>query len=274
MQTIKFVLVIFLVEISGCKSERISLSRLLLVNSYRKTDNYQWLAFLKHRQNGSQFCFGSLIADKYVLTAAHCLYGKSANDISVMFQNNEEFPISQLFIHENFTTRWAYNDIGLIELSSSLFLRTLEVDFSNRSAEERNLSVIVTDGGTSKKEAPIQLKVLSSQDPLCSAYSNGLNYSTSLYCAYGTPNVCLGDSGSPLFGVDPLTKRTYIYGLVSVVLTALDPSDHVIKCFAKAPSYFTRVNLFLDWLTERMEAKRMPKQRSSIFYKNFKNDND
>lgn len=252
MTFIVIILVLMIAHWQGKESRKVS-PRLLLVNS---NPSYFFLASLKYRQNYSHFCFASLIRSKYALTAAHCLLNKDPKDVIVTFQErlNSQFTlnssVSQLILHENFTSRYAYNDIALIRIDSPMTsIQPIELDLSNQSVELNYLNGIIWNNWA-RKLASIRVKVLSSEDRLCRKYSIGSNYSASLYCAYGRPNVCLGDSGSPLFKTD--ANKLSLVGIASGVLTYLDPKDRVIKCFFDAPSYFTRINLFSMWLQANM----------------------
>lgn len=50
-------------------------------------NSFPWMASLKHFRNNvvqEHFCAGSLIYEKYILTAAHCLTGLTKNDFVVV----------------------------------------------------------------------------------------------------------------------------------------------------------------------------------------------
>lgn len=270
-----------LIKISSSSSLPVSnnrkpsaMSRLLLVRPNHRLDpSNPWLASLRHAQNSSHFCFGSLVGPQHVLTAAHCLFNKDATQIVVSFQEDtsgkfsKNCSVAQLHLHENFTLKRALNDIGLVRLETPLVgVPTIELAaLSNMSIDPRQaVEMNVVAWNDLKRLTSLNLDVLAPNNPLCTAYAKGTNYSTSLYCVQGRPNVCLGDSGSALFttitsninanGSSPKSPRSYLFGVVSVVLTFLDPADRVIKCFFGAPTYFTRVELFVDWILSKMKA--------------------
>ena len=98
-------------------------------------------------------------------------------------------------------------------------------------------------------------------DSICSKYCSVFN-ATRLYCSYdqmygGETNVCIGDSGGPMFTYRD--GRYFLYGVVSFVITLIDPENNV-RCFTQAPSYFSKVALFLEWIAARMH------ENGDLFY--------
>jgi len=78
---------------------------------------------------GNYFCGGSIIADDWVITAAHCTRNEdgTAIPVSEMFiiagatnpysmNNGESYLISEVIVHENFNNKTLDNDIALLKL--------------------------------------------------------------------------------------------------------------------------------------------------------------
>lgn len=40
------------------------------------TLKYPWITFLRDEEGGEDFCGGTLVASKYVISAAHCMFDK------------------------------------------------------------------------------------------------------------------------------------------------------------------------------------------------------
>lgn len=77
---------------------------------------------------GSHSCGASIIAPKWILTAAHCVSGRVASQLSIQFATTQisangpnVIGIKRIVMHENYAPAQNYaNDIALLELEGQL----------------------------------------------------------------------------------------------------------------------------------------------------------
>ena len=81
----------------------------------------------------SQFCVGTLVASKYVLTSAQCVHGKSASSLYLMIGDHDltaidetgvekQLLVSRIIVNEHFRPISKISDIALLELTEHVDL--------------------------------------------------------------------------------------------------------------------------------------------------------
>uniref|UniRef100_A0A673FZP6 trypsin n=1 Tax=Sinocyclocheilus rhinocerous TaxID=307959 RepID=A0A673FZP6_9TELE len=209
-------------------------------------ERHPWMAAVFSRSaRGRAFtCGGSLISPCWVLTAAHCMIpaqtrpyklsvflGKNAiNETDV--QREQEFRVSELFIHEHFDNADGNynNDIALLKIHSpdgccakeSSSVKTVCIPEAHQSLSD-GTSCEVTGYGREQeglwyysqylREAKVNML---SQDLCSSKAYYGNKITDNMLCAASpdwSVDACKGDSGGPL--VCRVRERVFLFGVVS-----------------------------------------------------------
>ena len=198
-------------------------------------------------------CGGTVIGDKYVLTAAHCCEGAQASTTMLNFGDHDamaadanEFSMQaeQIFIHESYEgtcSRCATNfDVCLIKTASSIFTQGTSVGCGAScvaaacmpdQAATHGDACWTAGWGTTSSNGPVSDKLLSQgvnimSDTYCDTHSqNDIQLSGSDELCAGLPDIdgngltdagadaCQGDSGGPL--VCNVNGKATINGIVS-----------------------------------------------------------
>jgi len=225
-------------------------------------NEFPYMAMLTH-ETGILFCGAVLIGDYYVLTAAHCLFGKSAKNVIVRLgdydQSTDEETIheniraAEFIPHPKFDYTFTFNDLALVKMARAasrnpviapICLPPPEETFAGETAILSGWGATDVDGFATNFLQKGSMTVLESDD--CKSRLRDFNIELLTYlsstkvCAWEDKiNSCKGDSGGPLVVKNPETEKGILVGISSLSFW----------CASKnLPGVYTRVNSYLDWI--------------------------
>lgn len=232
------------------------------------SNRYPWNVALFVEGGEYPYCGGAALSGIYIMTAAHCVRGKTAEMLSVGFgslvmdyerlldsKEKHVVNVAEIKRHPLFKDIIHGDDIAMLRLSEPL--RTSGEVISPiclpQGIDMRNLvgqvgvvagwGRIAYGGEHTFFLRSVDLPLVS-HDECCRVFKDVITVREEIFCAgvlNGTKDACQGDSGGPLMWQNPATERWMVIGIVSFGVKCAEPGYY---------GTYTKVTSYISWICE------------------------
>ncbi|MEV4311216.1 serine protease [Actinocrispum sp. NPDC049592] len=186
-------------------------------------EDYRYTVFFTDPA-GYQFCGGALVSATKVVTAAHCMAGRSTRNTRVVWDREDKYSsdgtistVSDIWVHPNFSSTVRGADVSVVTLDTSLPGPYLPIASPRDTSlyTPNTMSTILgwgaTSSGGSSSRYLLKATVPITTDAACrTAYGTAYIASAMVCAGYASGGVdtCQGDSGGPLIAGGKLIGDT------------------------------------------------------------------
>lgn len=202
-----------------------------------------FMASLRNIYN-SHFCGASILNNRFVITAAHCVFGSSATSVLVVVgtatlnSGGTFYSSSDIFCHSGYSESTLSHDIALVKTATGIQFsaNVAYIPLPTSAAGGGTAAIVSGWGKTSTNGAAsnqlLALNVTTMSNAICSRY---LSITADQMCTLSqvSKGVCFGDSGSAL------TSANRLIGITSFVVGG---------CAGGYPDGFARVYEHIPWI--------------------------
>ncbi|XP_069801753.1 enteropeptidase isoform X2 [Dendropsophus ebraccatus] len=240
-----------------CGRRRVTFSK-IVNGTNAAVGAWPWIVSLYF--NGRQVCGASLVSNEWLVSAAHCVYGRNlipANWKAVLGMHdstNLTYPlaesrlIDQIVINPHYNRRTKDSDIVMMHLE-------LQVNYTDyiqpiclpesQDVFSPGLYCSIAGWGRTESQGPVPNILQEAKVPLisnekCQQRMSEYNISNTMICAgydEGGIDTCQGDSGGPL--MCQVENRWILVGVTSFGVGCAQPNR---------PGVYARVSSFSDWI--------------------------
>ncbi|XP_057374914.1 trypsin-7-like [Daphnia carinata] len=221
--------------------------------------DYPWMAGLLYK--GALYCGATLINDRYVVTAAHCVDGLDIDSIHVLLGGHdlenvkeEELELRsvvRMVKHPKFEAKTFNHDIAVLQFDDPIpFSRSIgpvclpqsDIEYAGKVAVVTGWGRVNETGNISPILAQVAVPIYTNAD--CQKTKYGAQAITeNMMCAgydHGELDACQGDSGGPLH-LEGKDRKIDLIGVVSWGQ----------GCGREGyPGVYTRMGRYLKWIAE------------------------
>lgn len=223
----------------------------------------EWPWMVALMEDDYHYCGGVLITTQHVLTAAHCIQGREAGEITIRIgeydfeKENEtrhyDFKVKEIRNHKDYDPATYFNDISILRLSRSVQLRTHIIPVCLPPSDDsfENETAIVMGWGTLFYGGPVSHILQEVAVPVWKHMQCIRQYTQPIFDTFlcagafeGGKDSCQGDSGGPL-----------LYQLENGRWSTIGVVSWGIGCGSVGrPGIYTRVNKYLEWIQNNIKT--------------------